>query len=206
MKMERRALLCAWPTLVAAGLAACTSPPARYYRLAAVPGPTCSDGPPTIGVRSISIPGYLDQNGIAKPSGDYQFDSYSNELWAEPLADMLQATMVQDLVQRLPESTVTGSGGGIGVPSDVLVEINVSRFDPDPAGRIVLTMQIAIQSGGSRTLWMVRTFDNSSAPAGNDGSQITAAMSTLWAAAADEIGSLVVESWVDHPEDSPDAQ
>jgi uncharacterized lipoprotein YmbA len=206
MKMERRALLCAWPILVAAGLVACTSPPAQYYRLAAVPGPTCSDVPPTIGVRSISIPGYLNQNGIAKPSGNYQFDSYSNELWAEPLADMLQATMVQDLVQRLPESTVTGSGGAIGAPSDVLVEINVSRFDPDPAGRIVLTIQIAIKSGGSRTLWMVRTFNSSSAPAGDDVSEIAAAMSTLWAAAADEIGSLIVESWANHPKDSPAAQ
>ena len=202
MTAGRRAWLRAGPALFATMLAACASPAAHYYRLAVVPGTTNRGGPPAISVRSVSIPGYLDQNGIAKPSGSYRFDSYSNELWAEPLADMLQATMVQDLVQRLPASTVTGSGGAIGVPSDVLVEINVLRFDPDPAGRIVLTIQIAIKSGGSRTLWMERTFDSSSAPPGNDVSQIAAAMSTLWAAAADEIGSLVVESWVDHPEDS----
>ena len=94
-----------------------------------------------VGVLSISIPDDLNQNGIAYGGSGNQFDVYSNDLWAGRLADMLQDVMVQDLAQRLPQATVIGSGGSIGLPFDVIVEINVLRFDPDGTGNVVLSAQ-----------------------------------------------------------------
>jgi uncharacterized lipoprotein YmbA len=189
---SRRACLRAAPGFLAAALAACTSPPAHYFRLAVVQGLVQGDAILTVGIRSVSIPAALDQNGIAKAAGAYHFEVYSNELWAEPLADMLQAAMVQDLAQRLPAATVIGSGGSIGAPTDVQIEINVLRFDPDSTGRVILNAQIAIRSDRDR--WLTRHFASSAAPAGPDAANIVATMSTLWGALADQVASIVVQS------------
>ena len=192
MRASRRACLCAGPVLLAAALAACSSPPTQYYRLAMIPG-TSNNAPPfTVAVRSVSIPGYLDQTGIAKGGSDYQFGVYSNDLWADQLSRMLQAVMVQDLAQRLPASTIIGSGGSIGVSTDVLVEINVLRFDPDSTGKIALTAQFAIKSGRTRALWRTQTSERIAAPPGVDISNSVATMSMLWAAMADQIANSIV--------------
>jgi len=105
--IPRRLLLAAG----AAALTGCAATPTNYYRLAAIPGAIRTGITARIGVRGVSIPGYLDQTGIVRVSGAYQFDTYANELWAEPLAGMLQAVLVQDLAQILPGTTVLASGG-----------------------------------------------------------------------------------------------
>src|SRR5271165_7081548 len=131
MNASRRACLRTGPVILVAALAACSSPATRYYRLMAVPGTVQHAAPTNVAVRTVSIPGYLDRDEIAKIGRDYRFEFYSNDLWAEQLSGMLQAVMVQDLTQRLPEVTVLDSGGSIDAYSDILVEINILRFDPD---------------------------------------------------------------------------
>jgi uncharacterized lipoprotein YmbA len=176
---------------VAVGLAGCAAaPPTVYYRMAAQPGPVHDSAPLSIVVRGIGLPGYLDQTGIAKPAGAYEFASYANALWAEPLGDMLQSVMVQDLAQALPEATVTASGGAVGAAPGVLVEINILRFDPDPYGRMRLLAQVAVKTGPERTLCGAKTLQSSAAPdAGVTG--IVAAMSGLWAGAAGQVADMV---------------
>jgi uncharacterized lipoprotein YmbA len=187
MMIARRGLLFA----AALGLAGCaSSPPTNYYRMAALPGANVGAAPVSVGVRSITIPGYLNQTGIAKSSGAYQFASYGNEIWAEPLADMLQNVMVQDLAQRLPAATVIADGGGIQAPSGVLVEMNILRFDPGPDGQIVLTAQVAIKTGAKRVLCATRTLQSTAGP-GPGATGTVAAMSTLWAGAADQVAVMV---------------
>jgi uncharacterized lipoprotein YmbA len=175
-------------TLALAGCAA--APPTAYYRMAALPGPVQNSAPVAIAVRGIGIPAYLEQTGIAKPAGAYQFASYANALWAAPLGDMLQSVMVQDLAQVLPAATVTASGGAVSGPPGVLVEINILRFDPDPDGRIQLLAQVAVKAGPGRTVCATRTLQSSAAPdAGVTG--IVAAMSGLWAGAAGQVANMV---------------
>ena len=201
MNASRRAWLCAGPVVLAAALAACASPHTNYYRLLAVPGTVRDAGPMTVAIRNVSIPGYLDRDGIAKVGNGYQFEFYSNDLWADQLSAMLKTIMVQDLAQRLPAVTVLGSGGAIDVTSDVLIEINVLRFDPDGSGNLELGAQIAIKSGPFRRLWTTRTFDESAALSiigtadsnASDAPEIAAKMSTLWAAMADQIADSIIE-------------
>lgn len=200
MNASRRVWLRTGPVILAAALAACSSPATRYYRLMAVPGTVQNAVPITVAVRTVSIPGYLDRDEIAKVGRDYRFEFYSNDLWAEELSSMLQAVMVQDLAQRLPAATVLGSGGSIDTSSNILIEINVMRFDPDSSGNIVLGAQIAIKSGPVRALWTARTFGGSStlskSSAGSDGqdaSQIVSKMSGLWAAMADQVADIIIE-------------
>lgn len=200
MTASRRACLITGPVILAAALAACSSPATHYYRLMAVAGTVQNAAPITVSVRSVSIPGYLDRDEIARVGSNYRFELYSSDLWAEQLSGMLQTVMVQDLAQRLPAATVLGSGGAIDASSDIIVEINVLRFDPASSGNIVLGAQTAIKSGPTRTLWQTRTFDSSSTLSnsgadsnGPDASEIVAKMSTLWAAMADQIADMVIE-------------
>jgi uncharacterized lipoprotein YmbA len=179
--------------LLALLLAGCAAPaPTAYYRLTALPGASVAVAPATIGVRSINIPGYLNQNNIARPAGPYQFASYPNDLWAEPLADMLQSVMAQDLAQRLPGATVLANGGGVEAPEAVLVEMNVQSFDPGPDGRVTLQAQVAIKTGVHRILCETRTLQASATP-GPGATGIVAAMSQLWAGAADQVAALVAD-------------
>jgi uncharacterized lipoprotein YmbA len=176
------------PGIALAALASCASPPTHYYRLAALPGPVLDSAPQSIRVRNISIPGYLDQDNIAKAGTAYQFASFSNALWAGPLADMLQSTLVENLTQRLPQTTVTSSAGVIGAPAGLLIEINVLRFDPDPSGSITLIAQIALKnSDGSFRL--TKTIQSTATPPTEDAAGTAAAMSTLWAGLSNQIAA-----------------
>ncbi|HTQ71961.1 MAG TPA: PqiC family protein [Acidocella sp.] len=200
MNASRRACLLTGPAMLAVALVACSSPATLYYRLMAVPGAVQTAAPMTVAVRSVSIPGYLNRDGIAKAGAAYRFEFYSNDLWADQLSAMLQAIMVQDLAQRLPAATVLASGGSIEASSDVLVEINILRFDPDSSGNLVLSAQIAIKSGPTRRLWATQSFARSSALSlsgagadGPDAAEIVAKMSALWAAMADQVAALIAQ-------------
>ena len=143
-----------------------------------------------IEVRSIGIPGYLDQNGIVKTSSAYEFDTYANQLWAEPLAVMLQAVMVQNLAQMLPAATVLVSGGAIDAAPQILVEINVQKFDPDGAGSLVLLAQVAIKDGATHALLHAQTLRLTAQP-GLGVTAMVAAMSQVWGQAAEQIAGMV---------------
>jgi uncharacterized lipoprotein YmbA len=161
------------------------------YRLQAEPGPVAGQAAVTVSVRGVNIPGFLDQNGIAMQSGAYQYASWPNDVWAEPLGDMLQAVMVQELGQRLPAATVVASGGAIGAPAQAVVEMNVLRFDPDPDGRIDLDVQISVRRDSDNRLWRTVDFNRFAAPAGDGALGEVAAMSGLWAQAADAAAGLL---------------
>lgn len=180
-------------------LAACSSPNPNYYRIGAVRGPQVAGGPPSVEVRSISIPGYLDRQGIVKQANAYKLDIHENDIWAEPLAGMLEDSLVSDLQTRLPGTTVIGAGGSIGANADLLVETDVLRFDPDPDGQMVLQVQVGIRDGASMTLLGTRNITRSTPSGQPVVANIVASMSTLWGQAADEIAAFLAQSWATHP-------
>jgi uncharacterized lipoprotein YmbA len=176
---------------MALGLAAC-SPTPTNYRLQAEPGPVLSQAALAVSVRSVSVPGYLDGTGIGKLSSAYQFATYPNDVWAEPLADMLQSAMVQDLAQRLPGATVLPDGGAIGAPTGIVVEMNVLRFDTDPDGQINLTVQISVRQGQNARHWQTTSFTRRAPPQTNTPLGIAATMSALWSQAANQVATMLV--------------
>jgi uncharacterized lipoprotein YmbA len=175
--------------LLMGALAGCASSQARYYRLAAVPGTVRGGDGKRIGVRNVGIPGDLDQNNLAHPGDAYQLNPYANDLWAAPLASMLQTVMVQDLGQRLPGDTVLQDGGAIGAAPDVYVELQVLRFVPDASGNVTLQAQIGTRLVSSQD-FKLQDF-TATAPGGNTPEGLAAAMSTLWGQLADAAAGLV---------------
>ncbi len=193
--IRRRALLATAPLAATAALAGCAgAPPTQYYRLATLPGRPYPSAALQIGVRSIGIPGYLNQDNIARPAGGNQFASFANALWAASLAGMLQAVMAQNLAQRLPDATVIATGGAIGAPAALFIEIDILRFDPDPSGNIALVAQIAIRAATGAPDWRIQTFSGQLMPAGPQPADIVAAMTSLWAKAADQIASRIANA------------
>jgi uncharacterized lipoprotein YmbA len=179
-----------WRVVLLAGLAGCAAP-ATDYRLQAAPGPVAGAAAAAVSVRGVNVPGFLDQDGVPKLSGAYQYASWPNDVWAEPLADMLTAVMVQDLGQRLPQASVVASGGAIGAPAQAVVELNVLRFDPDPDGRIDLDVQISVRRGSDNRLWRTVDFKRFAVPDAAGPLAEVAAMSGLWAQAADAVAALL---------------
>jgi uncharacterized lipoprotein YmbA len=186
--MRRRGMLLG--AVSVAGLAGC-SPAAAQYRLLAEPGPVLGGAGLAVGVRSMSLPGYLDQNSIVSSGAGYQVARFPNDVWAESLADMLQSVMVQELAQRLPAATVIATGGAIGAPVGVVVEMNVLRFDPDQEGRIALDVQISVRRGSDARQWRTLDFARQAAASGAGAVGIVAAMSGLWGQAADQVAALL---------------
>ncbi|MBW4024487.1 MAG: membrane integrity-associated transporter subunit PqiC [Proteobacteria bacterium] len=207
MTLQRRQflhLMGSVPVLAAGvgSLSGCSSPNPNYYRLGSVPGPTITGGPPSLEIRSVSIPGYLDRQGIVKRAGDFKLDIHSNDIWAEPLAAMLQAALVQDLTQRLTGTSVIGSGGSIGANPNLLVETNVLRFDPDPDGMMVLQAQVAVRNGQTLQIITTRSIQESGPAREPVVADIVSSMSDLWGAAANDIARLVVRTWRHMPRDA----
>lgn len=187
--MRRRLVLA---TSFAAILSGCTSAPVQSWRIAAIPGQIRGGTGIRIGVRSIGLPSAMNQSGVPKPGGLYAANIFTNDLWAAPLAAMLQTAMVENLAQRLPADTVLADGGAIGAAPDQLVEVQVLAFTPDAAGNITLSAQLATRPSAKQD-WQLQTF-TATAEGGQMAETIAAAMSSLWGQTADKLAVMLTRA------------
>ncbi len=184
--MKRRFLIA---SSGAALLAGCSSAPVHNWSIAALPGAVRGGAGQRVGVRPIGLPAALNQSGVPVYSVDYAANTFPNDQWAAPLSSLLQTAMVQNLAQRLPADTVLAVGGAIGAAPDELVEIQLLTFAPDSAGEVRLMAQLAVRPAKAQ-IWQFRNF-SATAPAGKTAQQIVAAMSQLWAQAADQVAAIL---------------
>jgi uncharacterized lipoprotein YmbA len=134
--------------LLAAGLAACSSPNPDLYTIAPVQGPVQPGGPKVIVLQQISIAHYLERSQIVRSSENYRLDVMSNDWWGEPLSGMLSRVLTEELGQRLPQSTVIGETGAVSASPDATIELNVQRLDEDASGNVVLQAQASVAFKG----------------------------------------------------------
>ena len=134
--------------LVAAGslaaLAACSSPNPVLYTIAPVPGTQQSGGPKVVALQQISTARYLERSEIVHSSENYRLDVMSNDWWGEPLGAMLSRVLVEELGERLPQSTVIGESGAVTATPDATIELNVQRLDEDASGNLLLQAQASV--------------------------------------------------------------
>ena len=125
-------------------LMACSSPNPDLYTIAPVTAATQTGAPKVIELRQIGLARYLERSQIVRSSENYRLDVMSNDWWGEPLGAMLARVLVEELSQRLPQSTVFAETGAVSVPPDATIELNVSRLDENAAGTLVLQAQAAV--------------------------------------------------------------
>lgn len=140
MRRLARRLLLAAPLL----LAACASPSPALYTLQPVNGSAAGGAPAVIQLRQVGIAQYLDRNTIVRSIDAYRVAVYDNDWWSEPLGGMIGRVLAAGLSQRLPGSTVTLENAAVSLPPEIAVQVQISRFDVDPAGALVLEAQVAL--------------------------------------------------------------
>ena len=125
----------------AAALSACSSPDPALFTIATASGSVQPRSPRVVLVQQISVAHFLERSQIVRSSENYRLDVMANDWWGEPLAPMLNRVLVEELGQRLPQSTVIADNGAVTARPDATVEINIQRLDEDAAGNLVLQAQ-----------------------------------------------------------------
>ena len=127
-----------------AGLGACSSPNPVLYTIAPASGAVQAGGPKVVALQQISVARYLERSQIVRSSENYRLDVMSNDWWGEPLGAMLSRVLIEELGQRLPQSTVIGESGAVTVSPDATIELNMQRLDEDASGNLVLQAQASV--------------------------------------------------------------
>jgi len=127
-----------------AALAACSSPNPVLYTIAPAQGRAQTGGPKVVALQQISMARYLERSEIVRSSENYRLDVMSNDWWGEPLGAMLSRILIEELSQRLPQSTVFGESGAVTASPDATIELNMQRLDEDPSGNLVLQAQASV--------------------------------------------------------------
>ncbi len=168
---------------------ACASPQPAFYTLAAVPGVPAPVNARAVELRRIGLAGYLDRPEIVGDSNDYRVHFQTTERWAEPLGTLIERVFTEDLVQRLPGTSVYGESGAISTRPDLVVEVDILRLDPE-AGQAVLLAQIAVRSDSRRETTAGRAeVVRLAAPAGLTTRDLAAAESALLGRLADAVAA-----------------
>ena len=177
--------------LLLAGVAGCASAKTSYFALGPVPGTPVTGGPGAVEVRQPGIAGYLDRNGLVRGDTGYRLDVASTEAWGEPLGDMIGRVMAEDLAERLPGTQVTTAQGVISSHPDLLVELQVDRFDAGHDGTLTLSAQVSVLRARDRAPLATRSFRLSAPNPTPGAAELVARMSTLLGQLADQTARMV---------------
>lgn len=176
--------------LACLALAGCqASPTPDLWTIAVVPGASVATRPIGIELRRVGLAGYLDRAEIVRGMSGYRLRVGDGDRWGEPLGGMVGRVLTEDLVERLPQASVFVESGAISTRPDVVVEVDIQRFDADADGGLVLLAQIAVRPEGSMaraaTIRLVTPV-----AAGTAQAQV-AAMSAALGALADRVARLI---------------
>ena len=170
-------------------VAGCASPNPTLFTLAAVPGAPVAIRARSIEIRRIGIAGYLDRPEIVQAESGFQLSLAHNDRWAEPTSSMVERVFTEDLVQRLPGTSVFSESGAISTQPDLVLEVDIQRMDADGSGQVVLLAQLAVrhETGGepahAETVRLVAT------PASSATRDLVATESALLGELADRVAA-----------------
>ena len=170
------------------------SQPTQFYTLSglnAASEPT--DGKAMrLGVGPVYLPAYLDRPQVVTRSGANQMTVAEFEQWAEPLETTFQRVLTENLSHRLATDRVATLPARRDMPLDHQVEVEVTRFDADETGQVVLDARWRIFDGrGDRLLHRGRSQTEERVAEAGDYEQIAAAMSRCLAAMSGEIADAI---------------
>jgi uncharacterized lipoprotein YmbA len=175
----------------ALAVASCVSPDPKLYTVAALPGSELSGAPRVIALHGVGVAQYLQRSPIVMSSGDYRVALRANAWWGEPIDAMLARVLVEDLAQRLPQSTIYASSGAVTGSPEATIEMEVQRLDLDRDGTLLLIAQASV-TFKNRPTPDTRSFRISQPPPSPDVEGQVAAASTALAQVADRIAGMLV--------------
>ena len=147
--------------LAVLALAACSSPPARFYTLspadAAAPLRTAPANPAfLIEVPSVGVPEQVAKSQLVVQKNAAQVDVLEQERWASPPADEIRRALSDDLAAQLGTIDVANSAYPPGVPV-YRISVNVQRFESWPGKRAAVDAVWSVRSLATQAVMTCRT-------------------------------------------------
>ncbi|MGI4978319.1 MAG: PqiC family protein, partial [Janthinobacterium lividum] len=99
--------------------------------------------------------------------------------------------MAEDLAQRLPGTQVTTAQGVISAHPDLLVELQVDRFDSGHDNTLTLSAQVSVLRASDRAALATRSFRLTAANPPSNTAELVARMSLLLGQLADRAAAMV---------------
>jgi len=121
--------------------ASCASSDPKLYTIAPMSGSEQSGSPRVLALQSVGVARYLQRNQIVRSSEGYRVDLWGNQWWGEPIDAMLARVLLEDLSQRLPQSTIYATSGSVTGSPDATIAVELQRLDVDQSGNLVLIGQ-----------------------------------------------------------------
>lgn len=135
-------------------LAGCAAtPPSKFYILSPVATDTTAQPAllaTAIGVGPVALPKYLDRPQIAVRSGANELFYNETHRWAEALQDNVTDVLAQNLALMVPTDKVSVFPWGRSTAIDYQVTVEISRFDADASGSVVLSANWKLNHEASR--------------------------------------------------------
>ena len=182
---RRRLMLGAALFTAAAGAGCAASTPPRLFTLAAKPASSMGDVAIRVVVKPVEVAKYLDRSQIVRYSDAYELQVLDLERWGEGMRDMTTRVLIDNLSTRLPRAQVVSESSPVNLRPDVTLEVDISRFDTDSSGQVVLDARWAVERDGNRS--MVKLSQIRLRPASTSVTDIVAAMSDAFAQLSDQI-------------------
>lgn len=151
-------------------LAACSSPPARFHRLAAddevaVAAPVSAL---LVDVLPVRVPPSVAGRRLVVQRSSGQVDVLEMDRWASPLADEIRAALSSGLALRTSAVDLHGLPYG-GKRPVYRVAVDVQRFDAWPGSHVLIDAVWTIRTAEDRPMLTCRSVVREVVPAGMDG-------------------------------------
>jgi uncharacterized lipoprotein YmbA len=191
----RHLLALSLTTVMLSVLTACaTAPASRFYLLVPLTGDTtmhASSIALAIGVGPVELPKYLSRPQIAVRTGANELVYSETHRWAETLQDNVSDVLAENLGLLVPTDKVSVFPWGRSTTIDYQVVAEISRFDADANGNVVLAANWRLYSEESREV-VVEKRSVFTEPVGGTGyTEIVAAQSRALAALSQEIAGAI---------------
>jgi uncharacterized lipoprotein YmbA len=105
---------------------------------AVIPERPVTGASPAIAISRPSLPSYLDRQQLVSRSGDGQLQMNSYHLWAEPLDAAISRVTATNLGRLTNSLNIQPVENFVTLDYQTLLEIRVSRFEPDSSNNLVL--------------------------------------------------------------------
>jgi uncharacterized lipoprotein YmbA len=176
-------------------LAGCaTTPPSRFYILDPVETNATAQpaGPATaVGVGPVELPKYLDRPQIAVRSGANELLYNETHRWAEALQDNVTTVLAENLARLVPTDRVSVFPWGRTTKVDYQVVAEISRFDADASGNVVLSANWKLYREQDREVVTQKKTVFTETVNGTDYTDIVAAQSRALASLSREIAEAI---------------
>ena len=136
--------------LAACGLAPVKDTSVLHLLDPLIPARRITGASPAIAISRPALPSYLDRQQLVSRSGGGQLQMNSYHLWAEPLDAAISRVTAINLGRLENSLNIQPVESFVTLDYQALLEIRVSRFEPDSPGNLVLECTWKLQPVSGR--------------------------------------------------------